>query len=216
MGNYKNLIYICIIIAVTSLLSLGCQQTQQVTTSGFLEDYSQLEPWEGDEDVLVYEEPGVNWKQYKRLMIDPIEVHFHPSTQSRKVKPKELDKLTEYFHAKIVKAVEDAYPVTDIPGPDVLRIRVAITDINPTNTAVNLVSSVAIMVPVDLGGAAMEAEFIDSETYERLYVCMEERKGKHSNIMEGTTKLSHAKGAFKYWAKELRKWLDEVNGVEAK
>ncbi len=213
----KNLFYLCIIIiGITSLLSLGCRQAQTVTTSGFMHDYSQLEPWEGDENTLVYEKPGVDWKQYKRLMIDPIEVHYHPMNKSRKVKPEELVKLTDFFHARLVKAVEDGYPVTNTPAPDVLRIRAAITDIDPTNTAVNVVSQVAIMVPIDMGGAGMEAEFLDSVTNERLYACMEQMKGVPYNLMEGTFKYDHAKGAFKYWAKELRKWLDEAHGIETK
>ena len=215
MGNYKNLIYICITIAVTSLLSLGCvQSTQSVTTSGFLGDYSQLEPWEGNKNIMEYQKPGVNWKQYKRLMVDPIVVDYHPSTKSRRVKPHELVKLTDFFHEKIVKAVDDAYPVTNTPAPDVLRIRVCITDIDPTNTAVNVATSVAVFVPLDMGGAAIETEFIDSVTNERVFAAMEQRKGVPVNLMEGMTKYSHAKGAFKYWAKELRKWLDEVNEVK--
>jgi len=214
MGNYKNLIYICIIIAVTSLLSLGCQQTQKVTTSGFLGDYSQLEPWEGNKKIMVYEKPGVNWKQYKRLMVDPIVVDYHPSTKSRRVKPHELVKLTDFFHEKIVKAVDDTYPVTETPAPDVLRIRVCITDIDPTVTALNIASSVAVFVPLDMGGAAIETEYIDSVTKERIFAAMEQRKGVPVNLIEGLSKYSHAKGAFKYWAKELRKQLDEVNEVK--
>ncbi|MCP4256719.1 MAG: hypothetical protein GY774_04230 [Planctomycetes bacterium] len=45
---------------------------------------------------------------------------------------------------------------------------------------------------------------------------MEQRKGVPVNPIEGMTKFSHAKGAFKYWAKELRKQLDEVNEVKKK
>lgn len=211
----KNLFYFCIIIAITFILPLGCvQSTKTVTTSGFLGDYSKLKPSGGDKDILEYEKPGVNWKQYKRLMVDPIVVDYHPSTKSRRVKPHELVKLTDFFHEKIVKAVDDAYPVTNTPAPDVLRIRVCITDIDPTVTALNVASSVAVFVPLDMGGAAIETEFIDSVTKERVFAAMEQRKGVPVNMMEGMTKFSHAKGAFKYWAKELRKQLDKVNGIQ--
>ncbi len=210
----KNLFYFCIIIAITFILPLGCQSTKSVTTSGFLGDYSQLETSETNKNIMEYEKPGVNWKQYKRLMVDPIVVDYHPSTKSRRVKPAELVKLTDFFHEKIVKAVDDAYPVTNTPAPDVLRIRVCITDIDPTNTSVNVATSVVAFVPLDMGGAGMEAEFIDSVTKERLFAAMEQRKGVPVNVMEGMSKFSHAKGAFKYWAKELRKQLDEVNGVQ--
>jgi hypothetical protein len=49
----------------------------------------------------------------------------------------------------------------------------------------------------------MEVEFIDSVTKERLFAAMEQRKGQPVNMMEGMTKFSHARGAFKCWAKEL-------------
>jgi hypothetical protein len=202
------------IIAVTFLLPLSYLSAQGVHPSGFLGDYSKLKPWEEDEDLLVFEKPGVNWKQYKRLMVDEIVVDLHPSNNARKVKPRQLVKQTDYFRDQIVKALKDDYPVTSTPAPDVLRIKVALTDINPTNSGVNFVSSAVIMVPVDIGGAGIEAEFVDSVTNERLYAVMADRQGKMYNVMEGSTKFSHARGAFKHWAKELRIWLDEVNEVE--
>ncbi|MBU1727536.1 MAG: DUF3313 domain-containing protein, partial [Candidatus Omnitrophica bacterium] len=69
-------------------------------------------------------------------------------------------------------------------------------------------SAAAIGVPLDMGGAAIEAEFLDSETGERLGAIVDMKLGTPLDI-SGFTSLGHAKGAFQRWAKELKQALLE-------
>lgn len=213
MGNIKSFtkLFYFYIIAIALFLPLGCNTTHPVAPSGFLKDYSALKPLPEDHKVLYYEKPDVKWNTYKKLLVDPITVYYHPDAVNRNIQPDELKKLTDYFYDEIIKALGDAYPVVDDPGQDVLRVRVAITDIIPTNTVVNLVTAAAVLMPLNMGGASMEAELLDSVSNERLAAIIDRRKGTPLNVVQGFTKWSHAKGAFRYWAHELRKALDDVN-----
>ena len=105
---------------------------------------------------------------------------------------------------------QDGYPVVDKPGPDVCRIRAAITDLVPANPFVNIVTTAGVGLPVDMGGASMEAMFLDSMTNELLGAVVDSKKGTpvDINILKGFTTWGYAKGAFRDWAELLRESLD--------
>jgi hypothetical protein len=85
-----------------------------------------------------------------------------------------------------------------------LRIRAAITDVAPANPALNVVTTAVAFAPLDLGGAAIEAEFLDSMTGQRLAAMTERKKGSVTNLKGGFTELGHARSALKEWAVELK------------
>jgi hypothetical protein len=175
--------------------------------SGFLKDYSKLQTDPDDESLKWWEKKGVDWKRYKRLMIDPVVVYYNPEAENRQIEPDVLKELTDYFRTVVIKEVQDSYPVVDRPGPDVLRIRAAITDLVPANPFVNVVTTAGIGVPVDMGGASMEAMFLDSMTHELLGAVVDSKKGTPIDV-KGFTTWGHAKGAFKDWAKLLKESLE--------
>ena len=123
----------------------------------------------------------------------------------------------------IFEALGTAYPLVTEPGADVLRIRVAITDIVTSNPAV---SGITTVLPVGLavsvgkkaaggsysgvGGASMEVEFLDSMADERLAAAIDTFNGSK---MSGFSKLGATKDAFEFWANRLRVTLDKAHGV---
>lgn len=202
---------ICLVLALGVLLLAGCAEAPKA--SGFLRDYAALRPVPGASSVLYYEKPNVQWKRYTRLMLDPVVVYYAPDAPDRQIQPDDLKRLTDYFRTAAVEAVRDAYPVVETPGPGVLRIRAAITDVVPANPLLNVVTTAAVFIPLDMGGAAMEAEFLDSVTNERLAAIIERKTGMPldpRDMIRGFTKWGHAEAAFRAWAKELREVLDEA------
>lgn len=195
------------VVLLTVLLIAGCS-TMKTPKSGFLEDYSEFRVDPKDKSLFWYEKEGVNWKRFRKLMIDPVVVYFHPDARNRAIDPKELKKLTGYFRETVVRELEDEYPIVNAPGPDVLRVRAAITDVIPVKPITNILTVAAIGIPLDMGGAAIEAEFLDSETGERLGAVVDMKLGTPLDI-NGFTSLGHAKTAFRQWAKELKQALNE-------
>ncbi|MDI6761124.1 MAG: DUF3313 domain-containing protein [Candidatus Brocadiaceae bacterium] len=201
-------------LGLCSLLDAGCASNKPTKPSGFLKDYSGMNPVPEDPSMLYGERPNVNWKKYTRLMIDPVVVYRAPKAKAA-AKPEELQKLADYFRNEAITALKDAYPVVDKPAPDVMRIRAAITDLDSANPWLNLAATVAIMTPVEMGGAAMEAEFMDSMTGERLAAVVDRKGGSPLSLggfMGSYGQWDHAKGAFKEWIKMLKESLDEVHG----
>ena len=209
MRNWRFCSGSCFVVVIFALMFVaGCATIPP--HSGFLQDYSELRPDPEDETLLWWEKENVDWKRYKRLMIDPVVVYLHPKAKTRQIEPDVLKELTDYFRNTIIEEVQDIYPVVDKPAPDVLRIRAAITDLIPANPLINIVTTAGLCIPVDMGGAAMEAEFLDSMTNELLGAVVDMKKGTpvDINIFKEFTTWGYAKGAFRDWAKLLRESLE--------
>jgi hypothetical protein len=74
--------------------------------------------------------------------------------------------LTDYFYKAIVKALQPTYKVVTKPGPGVLRIRIAITNLVPTQTEYSVA---ALVIPyatvVDLASGPAAGGPVGSTAY---------------------------------------------------
>ncbi|WDN88060.1 hypothetical protein BuS5_01028 [Desulfosarcina sp. BuS5] len=204
----------------------GCMAggMKDVEHSGFLKDYGQLEPGEDDRAVLTYFKPGVDFKSYTKLMFERVVVFLNPTAESRETDPTILKELADFYQNALLEAVKDGYEVVDQPGPDVLWVRVAITDVDPSNPIGNTLSSI---IPVGIvaagavkmvsgenlgtGEAATEIEVLDSMTKERLVAAVDRRQGGKF-LLRG--KWTDTKQSLEYWAKRFRERLDELRGLQ--
>lgn len=234
------------LLLLSAALSAGCASTPTGETkpkyAGFLSDYSKLQPVPNGDGAERYLKPGQNWKQYNKVMLDRIRVWYKNDADYKGIDPTELKALTDYFQNALVKALAPTYPVVTQPGPDVLRMRVAITDLVPTKpemSVVTLIVPYATVADVAAGGGtgstpfvgqtAIEAEFLDSRSNEVLAAYVDRQVGKKYNIdvSEGVgsavskgfssyskaySTWAYAEAAFDYWAGLLRKRLDEAHG----
>jgi hypothetical protein len=212
-------------IAVISLcLSAGCagQKMAVKSYSGFLGDYSKLEAGpEGGIDQR-YINPGVDFKKYNKIMLDQVRFYFKDSAADKGIDADEMKELSDNFSRAMIDTLGSAYPLTTKPGPNVIRLRVAITDLELPNRAINAVSTV---LPVGLaistiksgvtgkgtgcGEVSMEFEALDSQTNQVLAEGVDRRSG---GKMDSMSKFGTADEAFKFWAQRLRAKLDELRG----
>ncbi len=195
---------------------------QQAKYSGFLEDYPAFQPGPRGGVDLVYIKEGVAFKKYKKIMFDHVVFYLKEDSKYKGIQAEEMKELADSFHLAAVKALEGAYPIVGEPGADVLRVRVAITNIEPSNPAKSAVSTV---LPVGLaistlkkgvtgkhtgvGGAGMEAEFLDSLTNERLAAAIDQKSGSK---LSGLSKFGAVNEAFEFWSGRLRTFLDNAHG----
>jgi hypothetical protein len=204
------------LLAITAAGS-GCtplaKETQKHHLSGFLGDYSRLTYRADRGGILAWERRGVRWIEYQRLMIDPPEVHLHPEAGELDRDAARFEEMASYFHARLVAAVEDTYPVVDEPGPDVLRVRCAITNVMTTERARELRDDGNYIVPVDIGGASIEGEFLDSTTGARLLAFVDTASEARPGGVGIYARWEDAKKAFDLWAQRLRGWLDYEHGL---
>jgi len=202
---------------VGSASQLGAEQPQ----SGFLGDYSELTPREGDGSMLVYRKAEGVLASYQSFIVDPVLIYFHPEARGKGVAPDDLKKLADGFRAEVVEELGDhGYSVVEEPGEGVLRIRSAITDVDPAGPAANVATKaggVALGIPllpsIDIGSASIEAEMTDSVSGERLVAVVDKKKGRRFLAFKrSVSKWGDAEAAFRSWAKELRETLDRVHG----
>lgn len=199
---------ILLVFLVSVVVLAGCASTP-ATRSGFLADYPDLKPDRyGNPHLLWWEKPGFDWKRYQKLMIDPVVMYYDPKAKNQEIRPEDLNRLANEFREVVIAELGNDFPVVNTPGPDVLRVRAAITEIIPANPAVNVVTTLIAFVPLDMGGAAIEAEFIDSMTNERVAAMVERKLGTPFDLQSGFTSLGHAKASFKSWAAELKRALE--------
>jgi hypothetical protein len=113
-----------------------------VARVGFLTNYSRLQPMPGGGGMLCWRDAGQNWKQYTKVMLERIQVYIKPGSQQA-VDPTDLKMLIDYFHADLVKAIQPEAQIVTATGPGVLRVRIALTNLVPTNTIASLAGTAA-------------------------------------------------------------------------
>lgn len=212
---------VSLVLMVTYLFAPGCATAPKVQKSGFLADYSKLQRGPKGGAALVYIKPGVNWAPYDKVIVEPVIVWYSEHADYKGIKPMELMALTDYFNEAIVKNLEGAYSIVGTPGPGVLRIRVAITNVIPTNPTMDAitgtvpqtrllsaVSKATTGKSLFVGEASAEFELRDAQTNDLLAEAVDRRAGE-KKFLQVKDNWTDAKEAMDYWAKRLRQRLDE-------
>ncbi len=214
-GNTVSLVSCMVVLAaMSSGLLTGCQ-AHKAAHSGFLGDYSKLRASPEVEDALYYQDPAKSLKDYDKFMIDPVLVHFASNAKGTALDPAKLKKLTDYAYDEAAKALSERYTVVNAPGPGVLRLRAAITDIKKTKPAMNIHPATKLS-GLGLGGASMEAEALDSQTGERVFAVVDTRQGDRLAIGAGLSQLGHAKQVIKHWIERFVDRVDKAHGYSGK
>ena len=209
-----------ILVALISLSAVGVlaggagQAGQKAGHTGFLKNYAQLKPDPQVDGALRYVNPKRNLKQYDRFMIDPIAVYFAPGAKGAGIDPAKLKELTDYFRSELVKALTKNYRVVSGPGEGVMRLRIAITDVEESEPLLNIPPAMKL-TGAGLGGASMEAEGIDSLTGERIGAIVETRSGNRISVAAGLSRMGHAKQVMRYWVERFLKNLNKAHGYKS-
>jgi hypothetical protein len=131
--------------ATDSLLGSGTSVTAsdptRFTRSGFLSDYARLKPVSWADGIECWREPRLDAKKFDKVVIARMTVSLKPD-QQQGIDPTDLKTLTDYFHDALVKALSPQMRVVDKPGPGVLVLRIALTNLVPTGVGESVVGTV--------------------------------------------------------------------------
>lgn len=192
-----------IFIALSLLASalIGCSSKPGMTQSGYLSDYSMLEPV--TEARMVYVAPNAN--AYRAFIVEPVAVLVEGDVLS----PEDRREAIQYFHDAMVRAIEKAGDsVVESPGSGVARIRVALTDV-AGSTWWQKVHPASRLAGAGTGGAAMEAEVLDSVTGEMVGAVVQTASGNQFDFTAFST-LADIKSAIDKWSTILTHRLVEL------
>jgi hypothetical protein len=174
--------------------------------SGFLVDYSQLKPGPKGGVAKVYRKEGVDYKKYSKILMDHVVFYFKDDAEEKGIDPLEMAELSHKFHKEVKAALQGSYPLVEEPGPDVMRVRVAITDLELPKRSLK---SIMTGKGPGVGEINMEFEFLDSETNERIVAGVDRRTG---TMIQNLRRFGTAEDAFTFWAQRLRQRMDEAHG----
>lgn len=179
---------ISLLLASLMLILSGCAgngDTSYDTYSGWLGvDYSLLRADSEHQNAKYWTADGDKFQPYTKIMIDPVS-QFKNSSLSFNTTQEFIDETTEYFKLALENQFSQQYELVSEPGPDVLRIRTAITGAElykPVVTARNLIP-VALVVNLAkeatgnrkrMAVISMEAEAFDSLTNEHIAMVVQE------------------------------------------
>lgn len=206
---YPMILGLAGIMLVALILISGCTPPK-VAPSGFLSNYGKLRQDPVDKEAQWWEKSGIQWHKYRKLILDPVETRIDQSKSERKMTQEEIDNLANHLRQTVIKEMQDAYPVVDTPGTDVLRIRAALTHLKPVSGALNVITTAALFMPVDVGEAAIEVQFLDSRNNEILSELIMSSRGSMMDVTGVWTRWSQVESTFKEWAEKLKAALDEA------
>lgn len=206
----------------------GCAtETGSLDFSGFLNNYTGLRPSPDDSGAWSYKKPGVNFKGYTKIILDPLVIWPHPDSAYGGLDSLTVWKLALGFQNSMSQALAGGYAIVKEPGPGVLRLRAALTDVmleHPKLASpgplLPLANDILIQASEKISGmnalegeAAIEAELLDAESQERLVAYVEKRMSSKVLLTQDKDSLGPVLEIFDYWGKKLRQRLDEERGL---
>jgi hypothetical protein len=189
---------------------LACAGPQAAKT-GFLKDYSQLEPHPDIDGRHRYINPKIDASKYNKFIVDPVAINLSKEGKERDIDPKEINKLAKFFRKKIGEELKKDYQLVGNPGPGVARIRTSISEVDKTLPYLNIHPGTKLMGG-GLGGAGAEMELVDSVSGKILGAAIDNQKGSRLSIGAGLTWYGHAEEVMENWAKDLKKFVDKAHG----
>ncbi len=196
---------------------------------GFLGAYEQkLEKGPEGGAKMRWLKPGVDFAKYDKVILEHITFFLDDTSEYKGIDPSQMNELAQKCDLAMVNALKEGYPIVTEPGPDVVRIRMAITDLKQSNPAVGGITTVTMVTPIGLGinlikkgatgtwsgagATASELMALDSMTGEVIAVA---RDQKSAGFTERYGKWDSVEGAFKFWGERLKLFMDQTRNAAA-
>jgi len=194
-------------------------------TDGFLNGYyKDLQPGPEGGAKMRWLKPGVDFGKYNKVMLDSVIFFFADQSEYKGIDPQAMKELADACDQQVIDVLKGTYPLVAEPGPDVVRIRFAITDLEQSRP---VLSAVTTVVPIGLGisiikkgatgswtgSGATGAELmaIDSMSGDVIAVAQDK---KTAGFTERFSKWGSAEDAFKFWGERLKLFLDQAHGMK--
>jgi hypothetical protein len=181
--------------------------------------------WDGLQRVKLkgvdaaYARPGADFKVYKKIIIDPIQVAFHKdwdkksTVYNQKISAEKLEDIKQRLGKLAEETFANAFSkdggmqVVTAPGPDVLRFSSAIVDLWPRAVDTQEPGR-NYTYTTSAGSAVLYAELRDSETSQLIGRVVDGREARNSGTMRWTNSVENtaeARAMVSDWARILRK-----------
>jgi len=222
----KKMLVAVMVITVSFMLMAAVGFGAEKKYSGFLQNYEDLKPGPEGGVAELYLKKDVDFKKYNKIMLDSVVFFLADDAEYKGISAEDMKELSDTFNRAAVDALGKDYPLVGEPGPDVMRVRVAVTQLTPGKPGK---SAMTTIMPIGLafsfvkkgasgsypgvGKTGIEAEILDSLSNERIAAAVDQQTGSK---LTGMSKWGSAKEAFEFWAGRLKTFLDGAHGVASK
>jgi len=183
-----------------TVLAVACKSSS-IEGSGFLDDYSGLKKSKVNKGAWAWYKPGIDLRKYSFLQIDPIVVRAVAGSATDKLSADLKKRATDGFKEVLFETIDPYYTVVPNKATNVLRVRLALTDLTPDEG------------DGAEGSAALEGELIDSVTGESLAKFVSRVSGS-SKGYRAEKQWRAVEGAFIEWAERLLDYMDSFQAPE--
>ena len=218
--NWKVLTGLCLLVMVFG----GCAETRQHKgddiKTGFLVDiYPKLKPGKEGEANLIYMNPKAKWGSYDKIMLEPVSVWVGKGREAEDhgvIPPEDVRKLANSFHKKLADQLSQDYTLVQSSGPGVMRLSMALTDVEH---GMLILDSVSTILPIGIvvgagqslagsthsfvGHASVEGRMVDSVSGKLLAAGIDKREGG-KKLGKGLSYWRDVENVFDYWAAKVR------------
>ena len=173
-----------------------------------------------DQALYRYVNPKADFKQYSKLMIDPVLVYKYAELDKEELE--NYQKLANNAYVYLMNEMEKDYQIVKFPEPGALRIQMAIVDADSSKPVRNTLSTV---VPIGMalsavkysatgkqagvGEITLQLRITDANTGELLGAALDRRVGG-KEVTKLWSSWHNADDALQYWAKKVSFRLCEM------
>jgi hypothetical protein len=206
-----------IILGAVGVSLMACSATQKAPITraeahcGLIGPYcDRLTPGTNEQKSLRYVKPGINWTQYRKVLIAPV---TYWGSEEAKISATDRQALVNYFEGTLKEEFSKKFEVVDRAGPGVMTVTVGLTD---AESATPVLRSISMIVPQArllstgtylvtgtfpfVGGAQVEAKAEDSVSGRVLAAIVDKRLGAGSLTAGFQWQWGDVEKAMHFWA----------------
>jgi phage gp37-like protein len=219
----KSIRWFAVGVAAVALFIGGVARADDTVTPA---NWDGLVEVKGKRMDMVFVAPGADFRPYTKILLDRTEVAFDKDWRkdmndtrsvSRKIDDAEAAKIMEAASSNFTdvwtKALEKAgYKVATAPGPDVLRLSPAITNLY-INAPDTMEAGRVTSYTTEAGEATLVLEVRDSRTNAMLGRVVDRRETRSTATMQQASRVTNRadfRMLFQQWASIAGKGLDEL------
>lgn len=214
-----------IFIGLVAVIGVSaCTQTKvkQEQYSGFLGDYSRLQPAksaEGD-PVIRWVSPDLRSKGYTQIMLDPVVLYPEPKTTAQ-VSEQALNSMTMTLEDNLRRELAKEVTLVSSPSPETMHVRIALTGVDISNKGfkpyeilpIALVAKGAILAAgkrTQEVALFLEMQVTDSQTDQLLAQVVRKSFGEDLSNKDKVLKQEDVNEVLNVWSKDLSSALHEL------
>lgn len=229
MKNIQKVSFMLMSLLLVALLS-GCSASNQARMVDLKEatlvNPDILKKGEADQSLYRYVNPKADFKQYTKLVIDPVLVKKDGQLDNEEFE--NYQKLANNAYVYLTKELEKNYTIVKNPEAGAIRLQMAIVEADsaspvrvvtssvlPIGLAVSLVKYATTGKHTAVGEITVEMRLTDSTTGELLGAALDKRVGG-KDWGSVSDKWYNADEALKYWAQRISYAFCDAKGGGAK